>query len=99
MVVAGLCRQRSTRPIHMTLPQSPQHLPRPLVVLVAWGLQRPRISQHQLHFQLPHAAQQGINHNLLVVSLNNQPIDQNAQIVAAKMGRIPSSKGAAQLRF
>jgi hypothetical protein len=84
----------------MTLPQSPQHLPRPSVVLVTWGLQRPRITgQHQLHFQMPHTPQQGIDHNLLVVSLNNQPIDQNAQIVAAKVGRIPSSKAAAQLRF
>ena len=84
----------------MTLPQSPQHLPRPSVVLIAWWLQWPRITgQHQLHFQMPHTAQQGVNHNLLVVSLNNQPIDQNAQFVAAKVGSGPPLKVAAQLRF
>ena len=84
----------------MTLPQFPQHLPRPSVVLITWGLPWPRItSQHQIYFQMPHAAQQGINHNLLVVSLNNQPIDQNAQFVAAKMGSGPPLKVAAQLRF
>ena len=84
----------------MTLPQSPQHLPRPSVVFIPWGLQRPRITgQHQLHLQAPHTAQQGINHNLLVVSLNNQPIDQNAQFVAAKVGSSPPIKGAAQLCF
>ena len=81
------------------LPQSLQHLPRPSVVLVTWGLQRPRISQHKFHFQMPHTAQQGINHNLLVVSLHNQPIGQNAQFVAAKVGSGPPLKVAAQLRF
>lgn len=83
----------------MTLPQSPQHLPRPSVVLIAWGLQWPRISQYQLNLQLPHAAQQGINQNLLVVGLHNQAIDQNAQIVAAKVGSSPPIQSAAQLRF
>ena len=82
------------------LPQSPPHLPRPSVVLIAWGLQWPRITgQHQLHLQMPHAAQQGVNHNLLVVGLDNQAIDQNAQIVAAKVGSGPPIKSAAQLRF
>ena len=84
----------------MTLPQSPQHLPRPSVVFIAWGLQWPRITgQHQLHLQMPHTAQQGINQHLLVVDLDNQPIDQNAQIVAAKVGGSPPIKGAAQLCF
>jgi hypothetical protein len=71
-----------------------------LVVLVTWGLQRPSITgEHQLHLQAPHTAQQGIDQHLLVVSLNNQPVGQNAQIVAAKVGSSPPIKGAAQLRF
>ena len=39
--------------------------------------------QDELHFQLPHAAQQGINQGLLAIGLHNQPVNHDAQIVPA----------------
>jgi hypothetical protein len=39
--------------------------------------------QDELHFQAPHAAQQGIDQRLLAIDLHNQGINHDAQIVPA----------------